>query len=161
MAARELFPNLKILIRDPAHAIRIAYKNPLHCDELFGQVWEDLFDGRHALAPDLMNSDKWSSLLVAIQKENMILAAVPSVQPLVRPFDSVMQSLAFAKQRFDSTAGPVGKIALMLLPVATLLAYIASDERHDKSQRVRARNLLHKLNTRFCIALAVSADWGE
>ena len=160
LAARELFPNLKILIRDPAHAIRIAYKNPLHCDELFGQVWEDLFDGRHALAPDLMNSDKWSSLLVAIQKENMILAAVPSVQPLVRPFDSVMQSLAFAKQRFDSTAGPVGKIALMLLPVATLLAYIASDERHDKSQRVRARNLLQKLNTRFCIALGVSADWG-
>ena len=52
--------------------------------------------------------------------------------------------MAFAKQRFDSTAGPVGKMALMLLPAATLLAYIASDGRCEKEQRDRATTLLRK-----------------
>ena len=65
LAARDLFPNLLIVIRDPAHAIRLAAK-ALHCDVLFEQVWEELFDGRHALVPDLKNSDKWHNLLVAI-----------------------------------------------------------------------------------------------
>ena len=69
LAVREVFPNVLIIIRDPAHAIRIASKS-LHCDELFGQVWKELFDGRNALAPDLMNSNKWHSLLVAIPKDN-------------------------------------------------------------------------------------------
>jgi len=37
LAARDLFPNLLILIRDPAHAIRIAAK-ALHQDDVFGEV---------------------------------------------------------------------------------------------------------------------------
>eukprot|EP00959_Pyramimonas_sp_CCMP1952_P392409 8222851-Pyramimonas_sp.AAC.1 len=48
----------------------------------------------------------------------------------------------------------------MLLPVATLLAYIASDRRRDSEQRERAATLLDKLDTKFCMAVGVSADWG-
>ena len=48
----------------------------------------------------------------------------------------------------------------MLLPLATLLAYISSDARHNAEQRARARDLLCKLNSKFCTAIAVSADWG-
>ena len=44
LAVREVFPNVLIVIRDPAHAIRIASKS-LHCDALFGEVWDELFDG--------------------------------------------------------------------------------------------------------------------
>ena len=68
--------------------------------------------------------------------------------------------LAFVKQRFDSTAGPVAKMALMLLPAATLLACVASDRRHEADQRARALALLQKLDTKFCTATGVSADWG-
>ena len=57
LTARELFPNVLIIIRDPAHAIRIAIK-ALHCDDVFGQVWQSLFDDHHALVPNLMNSPK-------------------------------------------------------------------------------------------------------
>ena len=46
LAARDLFANLLIVIRDPAHAIRIAAK-ALHCDDVFGEVWHELFDSRH------------------------------------------------------------------------------------------------------------------
>ena len=109
LAARDVFPNVLIVIRDPAHAIRIASKS-LHCDDLFGKVWHELFDGRHALAPDLMNSDKWHSLLVAIQEDNAAQVDAPGqAQPMAR----VLRNVAFAKQRFDSTATPVAKIALM------------------------------------------------
>ena len=156
LAARSLFPNLLIVIRDPAHALRIASK-ALHCDDVFGQVWRDLFDSRHALVPDLMNSSKWHNLLVAIQEDNIQAVASPGVP---QPLAGVLRNVAFAKQRFDSTVGPVGKIALMILPVATLLAYIASDRRNERDQRQRATSLLKQLDTKFCTAIGVSADWG-
>ena len=63
-------------------------------------------------------------------------------------------------RRWNSTAGPVAKIALMLLPVATLLAHVASDKRHEKDQRDRATALLKTMDAKFCTATGVSADWG-
>ena len=156
LAARDVFPNLLLCIRDPAHAIRIAAK-ALHTDDVFGEVWHELFDARHALVPDLMNSPKWHDLLVAIQKTNVTAVAAGGFP---EPLAGIIRNVAFAKQRFDSTAGPVGKMALMLLPAATLLAYIASDRRHESEQRERATALLKKLDTKFCMAVGVSADWG-
>ena len=158
LAARELFRNLLIVIRDPAHAIRIAIKS-LHCDEVFGKVWQELFNGRHALVPDLMNSEKWRNLFVAIQEDAIQAVAVPGQSP-ADALKAVVRNLGFAKQRFDSTADPVAKIALMLLPVATLLAHVASDQRHERAQRDRALALLSILDTKFCTAVDVSADWG-
>ena len=156
LAARDLFPNLLIVIRDPAHAIRIASK-ALHCDDVFGEVWDELFDGRHALCPDLKNSDKWHNLLVAIQEDNVRAVAVPGMP---QPLAGILRHVSFAKQRFDSTADPVAKVALMILPVVVLLARIASDMRNEKDQRERAEVLLRKLDTKFCAAIGVSADRG-
>ena len=156
LAAREVFPNVLLCIRDSAHALRIAAK-ALHTDDVFGEVWHELFDARHALVPDLMNSKKWHDLLVAVQESN-VTAVLSGRVP--QPLAGVVRNVAFAKQRFDSTAGPVGKMALMLLPAATLLAYIASDGRCEKEQRTRATALLRKMETKFCTAIGVSADWG-
>ena len=161
LAGRELFPNLLIVIRDPAHAIRIASKS-LHCDDVFGEVWRELFDGRHALAPDIMNSDKWHNLFVVATQEEED-SVLPLAEPGIigrKPLERVVQNLSFAKQRFDSTAGPVGKMALMLLPLATLLAYISADRRHEKAARERALALFVKMDSKFCMAVGVSADWG-
>ena len=160
LAARELFPNVLIVIRDSAHAIRIAMK-ALHCDEVFASVWKELFDQRHALVPDLMNSQKWQNLLAAIQEDTRrVILSRPGLADYPQLLAGVQANVAFAKQRFDSTAGPVAKVALMLLPIATLLAHIASDQRHDPPQRDRATALLQKLDSRFCTATGVSADWG-
>ena len=68
LAAQELFPNVILLLRDAAHALRIAVKNPLHFDAVFGEVWTCLFDQRHALVPDVMTSKKWQDLLQNIQR---------------------------------------------------------------------------------------------
>lgn len=154
LAAKTLFKKVVLVIRDPAHAIRIAIKNPLHLDEVFGKVWEELFNKRHALVPDIQNSGKWKNLLRAIQSE---VVAMPGRTDAL---DVVLRHFGFAKQRFDSTADPQGKLALMLLPVCTLLAFISSDERHAKEQRDRARAMMQNFTPKFCVALGVSADWG-
>ena len=59
LAVGEILSNCLLVLRDPAHALRLATQS-LHSDDVFGQVWHDLFDSRHALVPDLMNSDKWN-----------------------------------------------------------------------------------------------------
>ena len=154
LAAETLFKSCILLLRDPAHIIRIAMKTPLHVDSAFGEVWTELFDKRHALVPDLQYSDKWKNLLRAIQKD------VLSIRRESQPLACVLRHLAFAKQRFDSTADPQGKLSLMLLSVCTLLAFVASDERNKKDQRDRAISTIRKFTPKFCMALGVSADWG-
>ena len=77
-----------------------------------------------------------------------------------RPLAVVLKHLRFAKQRFDSSADPMAKVAYMLLPLATLLAFIGSDERHKLCDRERAKTLLKKLDSKFALAIGVSADWG-
>ena len=144
----ELFPNVVLLLRDPAHALRIAVRDPLHFDSLFGEVWNTLFDKRHALVPDVMNSKKWQDLLQNIQR---VVLRMPSES---RPLAVVLKHLRFAKQRFDSSADPVAKV------LATMLAYIGSDQRHKPCDRERAKTLLKKLGSKFALAIGVSADWG-
>ena len=125
-AARDLFHNL-IVVHDPAHAIRIAIK-ALHCDEVFASVWKELFDQRHALVPDLMNSQKWQNLLAAIQEDSRrVILSRPGMANYPELLAGVQANVAFAKQRFDSTAGPVAKVALMLLPIATLGGSLAKN----------------------------------
>ena len=154
LAAQEVFKNAVLVVRDPAHALRISVKNPLRCDELFGEVWGELFNKRHALAPDIMNSTKWQSFLQQIQKH---VIRIPCRH---RPLAIVLKHLQFAKQRFNSAAGPVAKVAFVLLPIATLVAFTSSDQRRNSDERARAKALLRKLQSKFCLALGLSADWG-
>ena len=154
LAAEELLPNIVLLIRDSAHALRIAVKNPLYFDDLFGEVWADLFDKRHALVPDVMNSKKCQDLLQNIQR---VVLRIPCQS---RPLAVVLKHLRFAKQRFDSSADPIAKVAFMLLPLATMLSYIGSDERHKPCDRERAKAMLKKLDSKFALAIGVRADWG-
>ena len=77
-----------------------------------------------------------------------------------RPMNVVLKHLRFAKQRIDSSADPIAKVALMLLPLARMLAYIGSDERHKSCDRDRAKAMLKKLDSKFALAIGVCADWG-
>ena len=106
-----------------------------------------------------MHSDKWRYLLTNVQKDASVTTtvAVPGVGGQ-QPLALVYKCLAFAKQRFDSSAGPVATMALMLVPIAVLLAHIGSDMRHAKDRRDRALALLKRLNAKLCLSLGLSAD---
>ena len=148
LAVQEVFKNVVLVVRDPAHALRIAVKNPLHCDEVFGDVWEQLFDKRHALVPDLTHSKTWQRLLQQIQRH------VLRIPGRSRPLAVVLKHLRFAKQRFNSTADPVAKVAFMLLPIATLLAFASSDGRRSICDKARAQFLLNKAGHQVLVS-----DW--
>ena len=153
-AVREMFENVVLLLRDGAHALRIAIRDPLHYDNFFGEIWNELFDQRHALVPDVMHSNKWQDLLQNIQRE---VFRIPCES---RPLAVVLKHLSFAKIRFDSSADPCAKVAFMLLPLAVMLAFIGSDERSKTQVRERAKKLLKRLDSKFALGIGVSADWG-
>ena len=153
---RTICPRVLLLVRDMAHAARIAAKGPLHNDEIFGHVWEELFNKQHALVPDFQHSDKLKALLQMAQQEVLPLR-VPARD---RPIDTVLRHFSFAKQRFDSFAVPAAKVAIMLLPIATVLAIVASDHRVEMAKRTRSKGLLKHLTPKFCTALGLSADFG-
>ena len=72
----------------------------------------------------------------------------------------VLDHLAYAKVRMDSTADPLAKLCLMLMPIAYMLSFIAADERINGAQRARACEVLAKFQPKCCIGAGVSADWG-
>ena len=62
-------------------------------------------------------------MLRGIQKETM---RIPGLQR-EGAIKVVFRHLAFAKVRMDSTADPLAKLCLMLMPIAYLLSFIAAD----------------------------------
>ena len=48
----------------------------------------------------------------------------------------------------------------MLMPIALLLAFIASDERCTKEQREGAACMLKTMQPKFMLAAGIAADWG-
>ena len=50
--------SIAFMIRDPAHAVRIAARDPLHAEERFGEFWRRGFDSQHALIRDIQCSDQ-------------------------------------------------------------------------------------------------------
>jgi len=104
-----------------------------------------------------MNSGKLKAMLqYALDAKLRPLGLGSTGSPLAK----VLKDLGFAKQRFESTVDPAGKLALQLLPLATVLAIIAGDLRNTKERRGYAVRAFSFLGTKFATALGISADWG-
>ena len=159
MLVSSICPNVVLVVRDFAHAARIAVQRPQHFDHVFNAVQTNLFNNgimakKHAVIPDIQYSDKLKDLLVAAQK---IYLRIPSEQ---NPLRVVLKHLSFAKHRFDSMADPVAKTAVMLLPICTLLSTVSCDTRVKKGKRERAAAALNLFTPKFCTSLGALADYG-
>jgi hypothetical protein len=129
-ATGQFFPNAGLCIKDMTHCIRIATQKPMQILEIYQDVCSEIVNKRHALIPDIQNSNKWRNILQAVQVE---LLRMPCMT-LRGSLKVVLAHLAFAKQRMDSCADPLAKVCLMLLPIGVLLALISSDERNERKQ---------------------------
>ena len=156
VAASKYFKRTGMVIRDPAHGLRIATTKPLQLEDHFRVVYEELIGNKHALIPDIQNSGKWKQILVGLQTQVLRIPGCRGNGAMKK----VLQHLHFSAIRMDSCADPLAKLCLMLMPVACLLAFIAADERHGREQRDRARFLLSEFKPKFMIGAGVSADWG-
>ena len=156
---RTLCPGVVLVIRDFAHAARIAMQRPQQFDPVFNAVHTHLFNNglsqkKHAVIPDIQYSDKLKDLLVSAQQ---LYLRLPAEQ---HPLRVVLRHMSFAKHRFDSMADPVAKTAVMLLPICTLLSTISCDARVKKEKRERAASALQLFTSKFCLSLGALADYG-
>ena len=146
--------NIAFMIRDPAHAIRIAARDPLHAEERFGEFWTRVFDSKHALVRDIQHSDQ-------------IRAKLESCQARVREvmgsqgggLQSILKHLSAAKQRFESFASPARRYCLLLNSLALLLALIATDVRKDKATREAAEQALEAITPDSIVVSGLTADY--
>ena len=60
--------NLVWILIDPAHALRTSAESPTKLVDCYASFWDDMFDKRHALVPDVQNSDAWRTRLMAMQR---------------------------------------------------------------------------------------------
>ena len=147
---------MRFVIEDPAHGLRIALTKPLQLESYFKGIQEALWKSEHALIPDIQNSGKWKEVLKGICKATMRIPGLHRQGAL----KVVLNHLAYAEVRMDSTADPLAKLCLMLMPIAYMLSFIAADERIHGAQRARACEVLATIQPKCCIGVGVSADWG-
>ena len=135
------FPGMLACVRDMSHKVRIATGDPLLADDRFSAWWDDVFGERHALVPDIQNSDAWAEKLELCQK--VLLEADEGVREC--GCVTVQRTMSFAKQRFDSYASPQMKFCVLFVALAMLLAYQASDPRVKSEVRARASRRLEQM----------------
>ena len=135
------FPGMLACVRDMSHKVRISTGDPLLADDGFSAWWDDVFGERHALVPDIQNSEAWSEKLELCQK--LLLQGDEGVR--ASGCVMVQRTISFAKQRFDSYASPQMKFCVLFVAIALLLAYQASDPRVNAQTAERARRRLEKM----------------
>ena len=148
-------PNMLCLGRDWAHAISIATKGALQAEDDFREWWDDVFNARHALVPDIKNSEEWSEMLLLCQRR-----VLGSVGVQGGDVGKVIRVMSFAKQRFDSCGTPQRQFCCMLVAIAMLLAYVASDSRKKPEVRARARKRLLQMPRQIFTA-GLSASYSD
>ena len=151
---QKMCPNVILVIRDNAHAVRIAMRDPRHFDGVFGHVQKRLFVQKHAVVPDLQNSHKLKDMLTAAQ------GACLRIPGRDRPLDSVLRHFSWAKQRFDSVCDPLAKAACMLLPICTALSMASVDVRVKPEKRQRAADALKLFTPKLWVSRGALAGVG-
>lgn len=147
-------PNIAFLCRDPAHAIRIAAKDPLHAEEIYGAFWTEVFDSQHALIRDVQCSDQLRAKLESCQQRVREVLGSQGAG-----LQSILKHMSAAKQRFESFASPARRYCLLLNALALLLALIASDVRKDKPTRDRAAAFLEAMTPESIVVAGLTADY--
>ena len=149
------FPNCILIHRDPAHAVRIAVKDPMKRADEMASVFHALFDGDHALLKDIRASDLWAEKLRECQRR-----VLHHDQALGGDRKHIVNTFSFAPQRFESFCRPLFTVICLLVPVVTMLTMIADDWRDDKAKK-RAEKSLSALTFRFIVNMGLSADYAE
>ena len=151
---KHLLPALVCILRDPAHAVRIAAKDPLKADERFGSFWKQMFDSPHALIRDVEFSDQMRAKLESAQERvRDVLGSQGG------GLTAILKHLRAAKPRFESYATPARRYCLMLNSLALLLAMTASDKRKERPVREKAEELLTSMTPESVVIAGLTADY--
>ena len=148
-------PNMLLVLRDLAHMVRNSTRDPLLAESTFAEWWNDIFGDKHALVPDMKNSEEWREKLLICQR-----AVLEQCGAQGGGVSVVARVMSFAKQRFDSCASPQRQFCCMLAAIAMLLAYQASDARNSPATRERAARRLREM-PRYVLTAGLAATYSE
>ena len=154
--AADHMPNMLWVARDRAHAARIATAGPLTCEKTFGAWFHDVFDSRHALVPDIKNSEEWTAKLILCERH----VFANSEDGQVFRSCGVQKKINVTKQRFDSMGTPQLQFCVKLHCIAMLLAFVTSDTRSTGEVRARARRRLREMPDQVPLA-GLSASYSD
>ena len=146
--------NIAVILRDPVHAMRTSTSEPLKRHGDFQAFWEDVFDKRHALVPDIQHSDAWRRRLVLAQNHVLTVSGQQG-----GGLQCALRHLSFAKQRFDSATGPARKFCCLLAAIVILLVTVAADKRLKSAQRERASRLIDDMTPARIVTAGLFADY--
>ena len=148
-------PNMRLVLRDLAHMVRNSTRDPLLAESTFAEWWDDIFGNKHALVPDMRNSDEWREKLLICQR-----AVLEQCGAQGGGVSVVSRVMSFAKQRFDSCATPQRQFCCMLAAIAMVLAYQASDARNSCATRERSARRLRQM-PRHVLTAGLAATYSE
>jgi hypothetical protein len=97
-------PALRLVIRDKAHATRRITERTISADSRLDHIMNTIVVGQGSVSRILKNSRQLACIFEQEVSKQERLAGV----------DSSMRNMSFAKQRFDSTAKPLGRCLLNL-----------------------------------------------
>ena len=151
-----LMPNLILVLRDGAHALRIACKEPLFRTDGFQLQQKRIFTDKHAVLKDIQFSNALKAKLEACQ--HLVVSAKGSQGG---GLTHVIRHFSCTPIRFESMCAPQRAYACVILAVALLLADVASDTREDAKKRQRAATALEAMTEDNLIRTGLAGDWGE
>ena len=154
---KSAFPNIVIIMRDPAHIIRISCRDPLHDAHAFSEQYDRLFNRRHALLKEFQNSNIWREQLMACQRQ-----ILKGGGRMGGDLMSCLRDLQYVQPRFESFVTPRRRYVCLLRAIAHVLALKAGDERIDKAIRVRSEEALARVgDCKDVFVAGLAGDYGE
>ena len=147
---------MRLVLRDPSHAVRIACRDPLAKEERFGAQWEHLVGDKNSVLATIQNSDKLRARLEACQRR-----VLRHDQHQGGGLTSILRHVGYVQPRFESFVAPRRRYICMLQAIAMLCASIADDPRSDAHARKVAEDALDHMTAEDTLAGGLAADFCE
>ena len=151
---QSVFPNVCLIGRDTAHIIRKTACEAWVRELNFEDLWKDLWSSKESLIPSIQNSEVLKTELAACQR---VVVKVDGAQSC--GLGRILKHFSFAKQRYESHAGPQHVYCLLMTSVILLLARQIADHTVQPTRRACCRALLQKFTPHHAGLAGLSADW--
>ena len=132
-------PNLRLILRDRAHATRRLTERTFQADPKLEGIMQVVVSGETSVARLLKNSRHLRCIFEEEVKKQVRLGNAAGVQGSIR-------DMSFAKQRFDSTAKPLGRCLLNLDATISAMDIICRQRPAASKEHKGARGFLELLS---------------
>ena len=141
----DTLPNLRRVVRDKPHSARRLLQRTLPTDAFIGKLMTTLLWSRGSLARLVQHSPQFQEKFKRHQRR-------------VSPGGKLVKDLSYAKQRFDSTARPLGRMVAHFEALLQTAMDIVRERGPSTKEHRSANQALELLDTEHMLQLGMVAD---